>query len=113
MERPFTTAIQDDKHMSNTREVMADAIDAWGKEDPKNRNLIIIFGDEEGQFTSCGYAGNEVNIVGCVVNEMFEDENVARIITNAAKVYQEVLEEEREEAKKKENKPKKASKLYS
>ena len=73
---------------------MAEAIEAWGKEDIENRCLFIVFGENKEGFTSCGYAGCEVDIVGAIVNEMLEDGNVARMLENATKVYHEVLKEE-------------------
>lgn len=83
--------------MKDKRELMAEAIDAWGNEDKDNRCIFVVFGDNKGDFTSCGYAGLEVDVVGAIVNEMLEDANVARIIDTASKVYKEVLKEEEKE----------------
>ena len=97
----------------DTRIKMADSIEAWGKEDSENRDLFIVFGDRKHGFTSCGYMGIEPDIMGAIVNEMFEDEVVARIIINASKVYQEVLEEEKEKKVKQDIRTKKTKKYLS
>ena len=90
--------------MNDTRENMAEAIEAFGMEDPDNRNIVVICADEKGKFTSSGYAGVEENIVCAIVNEMLKDGNLAMIIYNSAKVYEEVIKEEAKNTHNKDNK---------
>lgn len=80
-------------------EKLNDALVDWAKEDEGNRKAFCIFGDEKGQYSSCGLIGDEEGIVSALCNEMMADEDICRIMKVAVAVYDEAVKELKEKEK--------------
>lgn len=92
------------------RKKMEDATEAWVMEYPEKRTIFCVIGDEDANSTSCGVHGREDLIVEAIVNEMLSDEVIADLVLTSAKVYHNIVEEEKKE---KRQELKKTTKIYS
>ena len=89
---------------------MEDATEAWVMEYPEKRTIFCVIGDKDANSTSCGVHGREDLIVEAIVNEMLSDEVIADLVLTSAKVYHNIVEEEKRE---KRQELKKTTKIYS
>lgn len=94
------------------RKQMEDASEAWVMEKPENRTIFCVIGDKDSNSTSCGVHGREDLICEAIVNEMISDEVIANLILTSAKVYHNIMEEEKKE-KAQEATNNKTPKMYS
>lgn len=92
------------------RKKMEDATEAWVMEYPEKRTIFCVIGDKDANSTSCGVHGREDLIVEAIVNEMLSDEVIADLVLTSAKVYHNIVEEEKKE---KRQELKKTTKIYS
>lgn len=92
------------------RKLMEEASEAWVMESPQTRTFFSVIGDKETNTTSCGVHGREDLIVEAIANEMLNDRDIADVIMTSVKVYNAVLEEEKEEN---ETVKKETKKIYS
>lgn len=92
------------------RKKMEDATEAWVMEYPEKRTIFCVIGDKDANSTSCGVHGREDLIVEAIVNEMLSDEVIADLVLTSAKVYHNIVEEEKRE---KRQELKKTTKIYS
>lgn len=92
------------------RKLMEEASEAWVMENPQTRTFFSVIGDKETNTTSCGVHGREDLLVEALANEMLNDRDIADVIMTSVKVYNAVLEEEKEE---KEKTKKNTTKIYS
>ena len=92
------------------RKLMEEASEAWVMESPQTRTFFSVIGDKETNTTSCGVHGREDLIVEAIANEMLNDRDIADVVMTSVKVYNAVLEEEKEE---KEKVKKETKKIYS
>lgn len=92
------------------RKLMEEASEAWVMESPQTRTFFSVIGDKETNTTSCGVHGREDLIVEALANEMLNDRDIADVIMTSVKVYNAVLEEEKEG---KEKVKKETKKIYS
>lgn len=92
------------------RKTMEDASEAWVMESPQTRTFFSVIGDKETNTTSCGVHGREDLIVEAIANEMLNDRDIADVIMTSVKVYNAVLEEEKEKSEKVK---KETKKIYS
>jgi hypothetical protein len=91
------------------RKLMEEASEAWVMESPETRTIFCVIGDKESNSTSCGVHGREDLIVEAIVNECLADETIAQLVLTSAKVYLNIIEEE----KKEKEVNKETSKIYS
>ncbi len=89
---------------------MEDATEAWVMEMPEKRSIFSVIRDDEGNITSCCVHGREDLIVEAIVNECLQDEVIANLVLASAKVYHNIVEEEKKE---KGQELKKTTKIYS
>lgn len=92
------------------RKLMEETTEAWVMESPQTRTIFCVIGDKETNTTSCGVHGREDLIVEAIANEMLNDRDIADVIMTSVKVYNAVLEEEKE---KNEKVKKETKKIYS
>ncbi len=92
------------------RKLMEESSEAWVMESPQTRTFFSVIGDKETNTTSCGVHGREDLIVEAIANEMLNDRDIADVIMTSVKVYNAVLEEEKEEKEKTKNN---TTKIYS
>lgn len=96
--------------MKDKRKIMEDASEEWVLECPDKRTFFSVIGDKDANSTSCGVHGREDLIVEAIVNECLADEVIANLILTSAKVYHNIIEEEKKE---KRQEIKKTTKIYS